>query len=366
MGIHIKSLEIDGFKGIREFKLDHLNHINILTGDNNSGKTTVLELLSTIYAPQDIKSWIDTSRMNGILYEGIYYDALYNLFPVDYDLAKPIGYGYIDKMDKVHKVRLIGRLEETLVTSSEVQSLNGIRVGNKRNSDAEVWLETQCLHLLVEGTDFPAKEYDIYDFQKRLRFAVRKTSSLIKTVYVSPTAHAGRITLNEVLADVDMYDDLIRLLREFDENIVNIISIQKGESSIIRGTEYMILTKNHKKALPLSNYGDGMKKALLIVSAMLKAKGGILLLDEFETAIHTSAMDHIFSWLIKCAMDLNVQVFLTSHSKEAINKVLRCDEELKSKISYYTLYSYEGRNLVRYLSCEDAIIMQDQGGADIR
>lgn len=32
------------------------------------------------------------------------------------------------------------------------------------------------------------------------------------------------------------------------------------------------------------------KKAILLISAVVSAKNGILLLDEFETAIHTSAM----------------------------------------------------------------------------
>ena len=109
-----------------------------------------------------------------------------------------------------------------------------------------------------------------------------------------------------------------------------------------------------------------MKKSLSLLCAMINSRNGILLVDEFETAIHTSAMDHVFSWLLKSAIKLNVQVFLTSHSKEAINKVLRCDESLSDKISYYTLFNYEGKNLVRKLSCREAIKLQDQGGMDIR
>ena len=90
-----------------------------------------------------------------------------------------------------------------------------------------------------------------------------------------------------------------------------------------------MLTRNHAKALPLTAYGDGMKKAMLLLSAVVRAKDGILLLNEFETAIHTSAMDSVFSWLLKSAIKLNVQVFLTSHSKEAIEMVIQCDDELK-------------------------------------
>ena len=53
MGRHIQEFTIHAFKGIRELTLGHLNAINILTGDNNSGKTSVLELLSTLDNPQN-------------------------------------------------------------------------------------------------------------------------------------------------------------------------------------------------------------------------------------------------------------------------------------------------------------------------
>lgn len=80
-------------------------------------------------------------------------------------------------------------------------------------------------------------------------------------------------------------------------------------------------------------YGDGMKKAILLMSAVVKAKNGILLLDEFETAIHTSAMNKTFHWILRTCRKLNVQVFLTSHSKEAIDKVLKCAPEIQDDIA---------------------------------
>lgn len=45
MAQHVRELFIHGYKGIHELKLEQLNSINILTGDNNSGKTSILELL---------------------------------------------------------------------------------------------------------------------------------------------------------------------------------------------------------------------------------------------------------------------------------------------------------------------------------
>ena len=40
----ISAIEIDSFRGIKNFKLENLFQINILTGGNNCGKTSILEV----------------------------------------------------------------------------------------------------------------------------------------------------------------------------------------------------------------------------------------------------------------------------------------------------------------------------------
>ena len=43
MAIHLQEFDIYQFRGIHNLELKDLNHINIITGDNNTGKTSVLE-----------------------------------------------------------------------------------------------------------------------------------------------------------------------------------------------------------------------------------------------------------------------------------------------------------------------------------
>lgn len=109
-----------------------------------------------------------------------------------------------------------------------------------------------------------------------------------KIVYVSPIRHAeGNFYLSQILAYPEMYEQMLQVLKEYDEDIIS-INYDDNERRIGKGT-YKILSKSNKKALPLNVYGDGMKKAILLMSAVIAAKDGILLLDEFKTAIHTSA-----------------------------------------------------------------------------
>ena len=78
--------------------------------------------------------------------------------------------------------------------------------------------------------------------------------------------------------------------------------------------------------MPLVSYGDGIKKVLSIANAIIEASGGILLIDEIDTSIHYRVYSDIFRFLIKAAKKFNVQLFITTHSDEAIKEILKTQE----------------------------------------
>lgn len=248
MNNHISDIYIKSFKGISNLKLKDIKLINILTGGNNSGKTSVLEVIQ-----------------------------------------------------------------------------------NMKNS-----------------SDF------------RMRY-ISEEVRVDKIIYVSPIRHAeGDFYLSQILDYPEMYEQMLQVLKEYDKDIIS-INYDDNERET-----YKILSKSNKKALPLDVYGNGMKKAILLMNAVIAAKDGILLLDEFETAIHPSAMNTTFKWIIESCKKLNVQVFMTSHSKEAIDKVLKCSPECIDDIAVYTLYKDSEGTSVRRLDGKMAIEAQDEMGLELR
>lgn len=364
MATHITEFIIHDYKGIHELKLNSLNSINILTGDNNCGKTSVLEILSTVDNPQDIGSWILCSRIHNVLSRNrLYYNGFYHMFPID-NAEKVISYDYKDIDGKSSNIILKADFETMQISEREMFKINGLRKTSNSKNDDE-FFDTTCMHLYTFFNNELINQYSLYDFQTLMSKFVNEKKSFVRTTYVSPIDHAqNTIFLDQIMSEPELYEELINILKEFDNSIISVNAINNNSTPF--STEYKILTKKHETAFPLNSYGDGMKKALLLLSTIVKSRNGILLLDEFETAIHTSAMDSIFSWLLKSALKLNVQVFLTSHSKEAINKLLKVDTELQPHINLYTLYDYDGKNYVRMMNCNDAINAQDNLGLELR
>ena len=84
MAIHIENLKIEQFRGIRQLSVPHLNHINLIVGDNNCGKTSFLEALLLLRDPGDFTNTLRIARMRDSLamYGGISaYESLLTLFP---------------------------------------------------------------------------------------------------------------------------------------------------------------------------------------------------------------------------------------------------------------------------------------------
>lgn len=361
MAEHIRELLIHGYKGIHELKLEHLNSINILTGDNNSGKTSILELLSTVERPQREDCWMLCAGKRTKKIKKIFND-FYNMFPIDEE-DMVISYEYKDMENRQNSVRVEAEIEQTQVSEGEMYRMNNLKKIRNDWKDNEM-VDAKHMRLSIYFNEKKVNSFSVYDFQSTFTFISRR-GDFVKTIYISPFDHASDdLNIDGILSDSAAYEVLIHILQEFDADIANVSALKNEDNT--RYSEYMILSKKHKKALPLNAYGDGMKKAVTLLSGIVRARNGILLLDEFETAIHTSAMDSIFSWLLRSAIEQNIQVFMTSHSKEAIGKVLRLDEELQQHINLYTLYKYEGANYVRRMNCEEAIHAQENLGLELR
>ena len=76
--------------------------------------------------------------------------------------------------------------------------------------------------------------------------------------------------------------------------------------------------KDTGRRVHLSSMGDGLNRVLTIILSLLNCKNGVLLLDEFETGLHYSVQKQLWDIIFLLAEELNVQVFVTSHSFDCL------------------------------------------------
>lgn len=366
----ISSIDIKTFRGIKNLKLEELAQVNILTGDNNCGKTSILEVIESFERPDSFALWRSLIRRESAyaMRSGIsYYEGFCDLFNINME-DKQIEYTIVKDGEATNVSMYANETEEELLEEKYAEMVNAF-FSKKEDITEGLTRVVPKIELEIKVNGITVNKDSIYEDQWRY-LPVRmknRNGEYANIVYISPFSHTdGMVFLNDVLNNPDLYEEMLTVLKEFDKDILSINYSNDNSRGIAGRGVYKILSKAHKQALPLNMYGDGMKKAVLLMSAVVKAENGILLLDEFETAIHTSAMDKVFRWILKTCRKLKIQVFMTSHSKEAIDKILKCVPEMRDDIAVYTLYKEGNISAVRRLVAEKAIEVQDEMGLELR
>ncbi len=80
----------------------------------------------------------------------------------------------------------------------------------------------------------------------------------------------------------------------------------------------------------LTMFGEGLQRIFKIGLLFAGAKNGVVIIDEFENAIHASLLSNVVVLLHELAIQFNAQVFISSHSKECIDAFALCENIPKS------------------------------------
>ena len=369
---YIQQLFIKTYRGIQNLSLDELGVVNILVGDNNSGKTSLLEVLRSITHPTSYQTWRRiANRSQGLM---LPIDTPFESFSWLSNINHPfpeIGYD-ITLHGMQHNVLIQGRIENVDFSVSDAKSagisLIAETVHDYLNSEDAPLPDAQEMNLkfFLDGRE--QNSVSLFNFARSPQESDpdRESLNLFEgpVNYLSPVQHANaRPFMSKVFDSPELYESMLEVLQEFEPGIISINADHNDPYS--RKLTYKILSRNNAAALPLKYYGDGINKALLMMSAVVASKNGILLIDEFETAIHTTAMPKTYEWLLSACQKLNVQLFLTTHSMEAVDKLLEASE-IPEELKVIRLKKKHGKTYARTMSGTEAIQNRKEYDMELR
>ncbi|MFN5906011.1 MAG: AAA family ATPase, partial [Planctomyces sp.] len=98
---------------------------------------------------------------------------------------------------------------------------------------------------------------------------------------------------------------------------ISAVSMVGGEG-VRSGRIAIVRSKRFPRPVPLKSFGDGVNRLFGIVLALVNSKDGCLLIDEFENGLHHTVQAAAWKMIFQLAAALNVQVFATTHSQDAV------------------------------------------------
>ena len=360
----INKFFIEHYRGINNLKIEQLNQVNLVVGDNNCGKTSLLEALQLLGTSGNLANVYRIARQRESIF-GVNSNSIYEnficMFPHDGSELEIEISGECN--GKKIAFMLEGIQKKILIDAKELD-----RFVLREMKDISGELETDIFDGVISfqyGDEKYQEEVDINRFSRLSGTPMLKAEEL-NIVYISPFEHLKGNTIGQIIRNDGYKEICLKALQLFDPDIVDMMIFRSDIGN--RPVEYL----KHRKLgnMPLSTFGDGIKKVLVLSNAIARATGGILLIDEIETAIHKKYYDDIFGFVVKACKTFDVQVFITTHSLEAIDGLLATQEYEEQKtedsISVVTLKREDNNTYSRVLSGRDVAFNREAFGFEVR
>ena len=127
-------------------------------------------------------------------------------------------------------------------------------------------------------------------------------------------------------------------------------------------TRHDILMRLGHREIPLSTLGEGVYRIFCVAASLAAAKGLHLLVDEIDTGLHYSRLADMWRMVIKSAIDLDVQVFATTHSLDCIRALDEACAHADEYAAEVALFSIDRRmdEAVRYDGKELDVVVRHE------
>lgn len=366
-----REIRIESYRGLRNIELTDLGQINVLVGENNSGKTSVLEAIqlfenanvpvNMISIAKKREAPLNTIAKNRMLP----FDTFLYSFPMQEYGMKEI---YLEAQSTKYgtcRAGVRGELYKEPLYDLELSEAERERYGMYCDEDGCI----RVIHgeYVFEKGKGEAGEFDFRETQLRpeKRSKAETQRLMIKRqniMYISPIdIYTDKILSASLYGGmlVEEKQRLLELMKLFDERIIGI------ETAIQQGKPVTMIEMQEIGMAPVSIFGDGLKKVLTLASAIVKMRSGVILIDEFETGIHKRALGKVAEWMASATKRYDVQVFLTTHSSEAISALVEAQEVCGDSLRAYRLEHYKNNIYVKKFAGNDLYILKNYQGMDI-
>ncbi len=365
----IQSVRIKNFKTFKDTQIDGFTKLNIITGGNNVGKSNLLEALyclvgKSMHPCANITEIYDNIRKEPLTTESK------NLMFYGLDTEKEIQ--IVTTLDSNQtldlQIKFIASENQKVIesqiipTAEQTQMPSQLNFTLKKNNE-EIYND----HLnIAKVPNFPPipnqsgynrqfKNFDPNQLQKLLPF---ESATIIPSDVAYRQAHMIQ-AVSKICSNNQLEEELNKHLSQFDNNIQAI--------SFNTNNQLKLKVRNVKEKLPLSAFGDGLKKYLHIVSVFMADNAKTIYIDEVENGLHFSRMRLLLKNIIDFInnnKDGNLQVFMTTHNQEFIeilDQVIREKDFahqtklfcLKQDDQYVIPRTYYGENLEYYFENEE-------------
>lgn len=334
---HFSEVKIHRFRGISEMALSTLSDVNLFVGENNCGKTSLLEAIYMLTQQNNIKRYLEMEQLRSKNQGSIHTDWLVNYVAKSFDIEGTFN-GYRCSVNFSCKPSESKKLDKnnyimTLSSTSSIDMPDGVF--------------KSYLHLY--NNKQPVLNYD--------RIANLCPSALSSSYRRDFNAF---ITAHRIAVEKGVMPEIIDFLVKHVDPAIQNIQLTGEDGS----NRFVVTTRNNSIGLDLTKFGEGLQRVFEISLYIAACANGCLFVDEIDSAIHKKLLPNFIRQVVTLCKRFNVQLFVTTHSKECID--IFANAGLGTQLSAYRLRPLGNNCTINYTDGENLKEMIDMFNVDIR
>ena len=303
----LERMAIKNFRVFRELNVEKLGSINLFTGRNNTGKTTLLEAMFLLSGAGNPEMAVNTNVLRGSDGNDVQPAAprWKELF-ANLDVSKAITLTAMHRSlgELLLKVEPGPPQEVTSITptnGNDNPPSATTNVPDERSlsfSFSRQGAQVTQGSIRLSGSDLEVSR-PMVDVPFRATILVSRSGSAQEDA-----RHLGRLRRKK------RGDLLLEALRIVEPKLQSI------EDNSASGTPMIWGDLGLPELVPLPVMGEGMTRIARIVLAISSTPNGLVLVDEIENGLHHSVLEKFWQVVETAAHQFDVQVFATTHSFE--------------------------------------------------
>lgn len=311
-------LSLKNFKCFKDEMTFHLSKVNVFTGYNGRGKSSVFQslllLAQSLYDNRDMKYLIVNSIFCklGLFEDLIPFGSKDNILQIGIETSNPeklrsVIFKYSEYSDRKGKwVDIIVDGKSSLEVAQDLG-------GNKTSSQLPLRYPEEVEQLFRDFYYVSADRLGPTPFEVK------------QDLYENnPVGNSGEFRLNVIASDMDLKNELAAAIGRIMSGGKLDIS---GDSDAEKTEEVLRLyftTLDGHYNIKAINCGFGYSYIVPILLAAMNMKSGCLFVENPEAHLHPLAQSQLIKELVKICCKKDVQLFVETHSEHVVNALRLC------------------------------------------
>jgi len=332
----INEIEIVKYKGFKNLKLDNLSQINIISGENNIGKTALLEAL---FLSSEI-------------------EFKYSIFEKFFSFSEFV---FIAENRNIEKNRIKNYLKNTHFLS-KTNELN-ININHK----SSYILTNEEKKYIKENFNQDYNEFIVSYINSDLNIIPIVNESLDffdNPLYINSSKPTNKrlVELYSMIQSEGLQHKFLTYLKLLDPDIEWIEPQLLDNEMLLR-----INLENPKRSLISSELGEGTNRYIEILAILLHVSNATIFIDEIENGIHYTKLYDVWKAIIEIVQKEEIQLFVTTHDRESIEALAEASRDMNfNQISSVKLEKDENNVIFPIILNHNSFLATVDSGMDIR